>query len=131
MSQPDVGRDGGADGSIDLFEIHIASLAAVRGNTQNQPEKSCYRSNFSLRLSRPIIRLGGECVGFRLILCVSSYCCLAQRPVFKQIYASVCPPSRSTSGVPSSVYKNTSAALSFWQILFIFLNAIFVFKLPR
>lgn len=74
-----MGRDGGADGSIDLFEIHIASLAAVRGNTQNQPEKSCYRSNFSLRLSRPIIRLGGECVGFRLILCVSSYCCLAQR----------------------------------------------------
>ena len=34
------GTGRGADGSIYLFGLHIASLAAVRGNTQNQPDKS-------------------------------------------------------------------------------------------
>ena len=90
-----------------------ASLTAVRRNPQNQPEKSCFRSNFSERLSRLIIRLGGECVRFRLILRISSYCWLAQRPAYQtgQVLSTARPGSRQASP-PSSAPETKARELN-------------------
>ena len=69
---------------LSCWKYILASLAAVSGNPQNQTEKSCSRSSFLEHLRRLIIRLSGECVRFRLILRIPSYCCLTQRLHFQQ-----------------------------------------------
>ncbi|WP_346961175.1 hypothetical protein, partial [Faecalicatena contorta] len=81
---------------LPCWKCMLASLAAVRGNPQNQPEKSCSRSSFLEHLRRLIIRLSGECVRFRLVLRISSYCCLTQRAVFPtgQTLSAASPGSR-------------------------------------